>query len=208
MSQLIESILLKDGWFHNLLLHEERLNNTRQALFGLTDFIDLEDTLHEALEQYLDGKPESTLTGKTKCRVVYGEALESIEFIPYKQRSIKSLKVIYDDVVSYKYKFADRTKLDELFGLRDKCDDVIIVKNGFVSDCSSSNLLLFDGRKWITPGTPLLKGTQRQLLLNLETITSKLVKPEEIRYYKKARLVNAMMEFEDEVDVEISNIIQ
>lgn len=207
MSQLVESIMLKDGWFHNLLSHEERMNNARKAVFNCNDELELEDVLDESLAEYKKGKKESELKGKIKCRILYQENIESIEFEPYKPRTIKSLKVITDDTISYKYKTANRTCLNELFEQRGSCDDIIIVKNGFVTDSSAANILFFDGKRWVTPSTPLLKGTQRQLLLNLETITSKLIRPEDIQSFQKVRLVNAMLEFEDEVDVMVKDVV-
>ena len=62
-------------------------------------------------------------------------------------------------------KLRQRGKLNELFAKKGSCDDVIIVRNGLITDSSYANLIFFDGREWITPKVPLLEGTCRARLL-------------------------------------------
>jgi 4-amino-4-deoxychorismate lyase len=45
------------------------------------------------------------------------------------------------------------------------CDDIIIVRNGFVTDASYANLIFRKGDEWFTPATFLLAGTMRAFLL-------------------------------------------
>lgn len=44
----------------------------------------------------------------------------------------------------------DRTQLDELFSKRENCDEVIILKNGIVTDTSIANIAIFYENTWIT----------------------------------------------------------
>jgi 4-amino-4-deoxychorismate lyase len=207
MSQLVESILVKNGWFYNLDLHEERMNSAMAKVYHTTEFVELEDLLYSKLTQWMETQGEDLITGKVKCRVLYEREVIDVEFAPYVMRSIKSLKVVYDDSIDYAIKTADRSALNKLYEQRGDCDDILIIKNGLVSDAWAANVLLFDGKEWFTPRTPLLEGTKRRLLLNLEMIKETDISVEDIKTYQKIRLVNAMIDFEDEVDVEISNVI-
>lgn len=144
--------------------------------------------------------------GKYKCRVLYKKQIESVEFIPYEIKSIQSLKVVYDHTIEYPHKFEDRSKIQSLFEQRQYCDDVLIVKNGFVTDASYSNIIFFDGHRWITPDTPLLRGTMRQFLLDTAEIKQEPVTVQDIPSFKTFRLINAMLGF-DGPEIEVSRIV-
>ena len=111
-----------------------------------------------------------------------------------------------DDEINYSHKYFDRSRLEKLFFQKGNCDDILILKNGFITDTFFANILLYNGNEWLTPSNPLLKGTQRQFLLETEKVITADIRPSDLKNFKKARLVNAMMRFEDEVDVSLSNI--
>ena len=144
--------------------------------------------------------------GLYKCRVVYGKQLESIEFLPYEPRKIENLKVVYDNAIEYSNKYEDRAAIDTLFSQRQYCDDVLIVKNGSVTDASFSNIIFFDGYKWITSNTPLLKGTMRQFLLEAAEIKEQPITIQDIPSFKSFRLINSMLGF-DGPEIEVSKIV-
>ena len=141
--------------------------------------------------------PESQQTGLFKIRVIYGQTIEKIEIEPYQLRSIKSLKVVHHENIDYHLKYTNRQILQELFAQRGDCDDIIIIKNGMVTDSFAANLLFYDGQGWVTPANPLLKGTQRQYLLDWGIISEKEIMEEDIRSFQKVGLINAMIEFEE-----------
>ena len=85
-------------------------------------------------------------------------------------------------------------------------DDIIIVKNGLITDSSFANLLFFNGLQWLTPAQPLLKGTQRAKLLEQEQVITAEIRTADLSNFIKVRLVNAMLRFEDEVDILIDSI--
>jgi 4-amino-4-deoxychorismate lyase len=59
---------------------------------------------------------------------------------------------------------------------------------------------------WVTPWSALLKGTQRQKLLDQNIIQEDDIRLEDIRTFQSFKLINAMFEFDgDEIDV--SNIV-
>ena len=68
--------------------------------------------------------------------------------------------------------------------------------------------LFFNGKHWITPEKPLLQGTQRAFLLEKEIIKTANIRVEDLVNFENARLINAMIRFEDEVDIDIKNIIK
>ena len=188
MSPLVESIKLKDGIVYNLAYHQDRLNRSLHELFTKAAAIDLAKELADIRLNY---------SGLCKVRVVYGPAVEKIEVESYTYRSVNSLKVVYHNDIDYHLKFTDRQLLNSLYSQRESCDDIIIVKNGLVTDAFTANLLFFDGHQWITPNSPLLKGTKRQLLLDTGLITEKQVTVDALASFHKVGLINAMIDFDE-----------
>lgn len=197
MSRLVESIKLLDGKFVNLFYHEQRMMHSLRSLFGRHESIDL--------EKYLTSKPFPR-KGLYKCRLVYDHQTMETVFDPYQARQIRTLKTVEDDGVQYEFKFADRTGIDRLFNRRAHCDDVLIVRNGLVTDSSFANIVFRKGGDWYTPGSPLLKGTARQRLLEEGKIKAWEISKGDIRSFETFRLINAMLEFESP-EIEVSNIV-
>jgi 4-amino-4-deoxychorismate lyase len=196
--RLIETIRFEDGRFENLAFHQKRMNESRKALFGCTDQIDLYELLHQ--------RTFDERKGLQKCRIKYAEEILEVAFSPYVLPSIKSLKVILDNNIDYSFKYDDRSALNQLFSRRNGCDDILIVKNGLVTDSSYANVLFFNGKDWLTPAKPLLNGTQRARLLSDELIKTAEIRLEDMRYFQKLRLINAMIRFEDQIDIPIKKI--
>jgi len=188
MCQLVETLKLKDGVVQNLECHQNRMNRAMNELFPNEPKIDLEAVIPV---------PEHCKSGVFKVRVVYGSVIEKIEIEPYIFRTIESLKVVHHESVDYHLKYTNRQVLQDLFAQRGLCDDIIIVKNGLVTDSFAANLLFFDGKKWFTPTTPLLKGTKRQMLIDQKIISEKEILEEDIRSYQKVGLINAMIDLEE-----------
>ncbi len=62
-------------------------------------------------------------------------------------------------------------------------------------------------RNWYTPANPLLKGTKREYYIDHKMILQRDIKVTDLRMFKKARLINAMLDLEDGADILIDNII-
>ena len=60
-------------------------------------------------------------------------------------------RLIEDNKISYSYKYTTRGSLNELLTKRERYDEILIVKKGFITDTSYSNIIFFDGIKWLTP---------------------------------------------------------
>ena len=89
-------------------------------------------------------------------------------------------------------KYADRCLINTLFAQRGSCDEIIIIKNGKVTDCSIGNLIFRQGEKWYTPDTPLLLGTQREKLLQEGKIQERTIFQEDIVNFDEIKIINAM----------------
>lgn len=197
MSLFIETIRLTDGRLSGLRFHNRRLNETRKIHFGS----ELEWDLAQLIEI-----PEETKNDLYKCRVVYGENLEKIEFELYHPKIVQSLKLIEGDKIDYAFKYQNRTQLNTLFAQRGMADDVLIVKNGNITDTSYANIAFWEGKEWHTPQTPLLAGTKRAQLLEEGVIVPKKIRAQDLPKYAYARVLNAMLDFETTPNILIENI--
>jgi 4-amino-4-deoxychorismate lyase len=196
MFQLVESICLRNGKLQNMSFHNQRFNRTRKELFGMEEPANLEDLIQ--IPKYLKDMVY-------KCRIVYSELIYSIEFIPYITRKIKNLQLIRDDTISYSFKYLDREYIDAL-KTHASADDILIVKSGFITDTSFSNIVFFDGSQWLTPTTFLLNGTMRQYLLSVGKIQEDEIKESDLKRFIYARPINAMLDFDTTVWISIANI--
>ena len=197
MKQFVETIKIKDGKVLNLLCHQERMNRTIAHFFPTNEYPLLSSILHPT--------PDMTFH---KARVVYGEhGIEDIQYSPYAMRAIHSLKLIIDDTIDYTYKSTDRSALNRLVAQKGECDDILIVKDGLLTDTSFTNIALWDGSHWLTPRTPLLKGTKRALLLNKGTIREVDLTIDDLCRCKRISLINAMIDL-GEIELESSAIFQ
>ena len=131
-----------------------------------------------------------------KCKVIFNDdEVEDVIYDEYKKREIKSFKIIYDDNIEYSKKYLNREQLDRLFEQKGISDEIIIIKDGFVTDTTIANIAIYDGINWVTPKKPLLNGTTRERHLKLENIFEKDITLEELKSAKKIALMNAMIDF-------------
>lgn len=199
MCLLIESVKIIDGRACNLEYHNRRMNEAREDLFELSEPIDLKDYIKV---------PEWAGQGLYKCRILYSHGLENIEFIRYQRRSVKALKLVDADHVDYRYKYADRSELNALFERREDCDDILIIKNGRVTDTFYGNIIFFDGEQWVTPLQPLLKGTQRQKLLDDQRIVTGEIRKQDISRFSCFKVINALNEFHNSPALAVQHIMK
>ena len=197
MSRCIESIRLIDGRFENLHYHEQRMRRTLHSLFQSDEKIGLERFLTET---------DCPLTGLYKCRVVYDRFSREVKYALYEPKVIAQIKVVYDNNISYPFKFEDRAHINRLFDLRGECDDVLIVRGGAVADCSFSNIIFRKGQQWFTPESPLLEGTMRQRLIDQNKIRAIEIQADDIRSFDAFKLINAMLQFNGP-EIEVSQIV-
>jgi len=197
MSRLIESIKVYNKKLYSIEYHNVRMNNSRAELFNSKDKIDF-------LKVIL--LPNDLSNELYKCRVIYSEEIISVDFQIYKKRKVDYLKVVYDDEITYSHKFEDRTKFEK--HLREsKADEILIIKNGFVTDTGFSNIVFSDGTKYFTPSTPLLKGTKREKLIEEGIIQEEEIRLMGIGKFKFVYLVNALLDISEADKIPIEKII-
>ena len=185
MSQLVETIRILNGRVYNIDKHNNRFNKSRASLYNIYKPIDL--------RKYIE-VPSNYKKGLVKCRILYDQNIESIEFHHYKPQSINSLKCVPSDI-EYNFKWTDRKLLKQLLLKKGTCDDILIIKNQKVTDTYIANTAFFKGGKWYTPAQPLLKGSQRARLLEKERILEKDILYTDLNRYAKVAIFNAMLPF-------------
>jgi len=197
MSLLFETIRIQNGEFQNLSFHKARVENSRKEIFNACEPINLQERILI---------PGYCRSGVFKCKILYDVDVKSIAFETYAIRRIGSLKLIEDNAILYNYKFVDRTKIDRHIANKGNYDDILIVKNGLVTDTSYANIVFFDGKNWITSSAPLLQGTMRSYLLKNGLIAESKISPDDLRNYTKARLINAMLPLDAGTDIPVQDI--
>ena len=133
--------------------------------------------------------------GIYRAKVIYDQngELVSVEYFPYKMRDFYEFKLI-NISFSYDKKYLDRSHIEKA---KNGFDEIIMMKNSLITDTSIANLAIFDESLglWLTPKTPLLKGTSRQRLLQNGFLTPKDISKNELLNAKKIALMNAMIGF-------------
>lgn len=177
--QFVETIKIKNGKALALPYHQARMERTIRRFFPALASEEIKLSSHGI------------------------QGVEAIEYAPYKMKEIHSLKVVEDNNIDYTYKSTDRSALNALVAQKDDCDEIIIVKNGLITDTSFTNLALFDGNRWLTPKHPLLQGTKRAQLLEAGIIQETDLTLEDLRKAEKVSLFNAMIDFGEREVTEI-----
>lgn len=185
--RFIETIKIENGIAQNLDLHSERASKTCFRHFGLRTVFPFDTIINEFINSHNEGI--------YKLRIIYTSKIEHFTIKPYQPKIVKSLKIIEGGNLDYSFKYEDRSELEKLLSLRGECDDIIIIKNGFVTDTSYSNLVFSDGEHFFTPSSFLLNGIKRQQLLRDGKIKEKEIKMEDIKKYTSVFMINSMLDF-------------
>ena len=186
MSQLIESIKILDNQIYRFTYHKKRMSRSCAEIYDTSMPFDFSQILNEIplLEK-----------GLFKLRLLYDDKELEHEFIPYQMKNIESLKIVESDTINYAHKFSDRSELNDLYDKKKNADDILIVKNGKLTDTFHCNISLHKDGVWYTPVSPLLKGTQRQYLIDQNLIVTKNISIDTLLEYDEICLFNAMIEF-------------
>ena len=186
MSQFIESIRIHKGIAENLALHQKRVNKTLRQKAG--EGLNLNKLLQEL---------QIPKNGLFKWRLEYTkDKIKQNQLIPYTSKTVKRIKLVEAPDLKYALKYSDRNSFEKLL-TQSNADDIIITQKGFITDASYSNLFFWDGQQWVTPSTPLLYGTQREIILKKNLATEKQIHLNNLSNYTHFKRVNAMMKWED-----------
>ena len=177
-TQFFETIKCFEGEVFHLHYHKKRIAST------IGQNINLEEYIYPPDDSYL------------RCKVIYDyNGIESIDYYPYTPKNTQSFQVINNDSLIYNKKFLDRSVLDRIFELKNGADDIIICKNGLLSDTSIANIACKINGNWYTPKTPLLYGTTRKRYLDNGILQEKDISIEQIDAIEEFALLNAMIDF-------------
>lgn len=187
MSLLFETILIKNAEAANLYFHEKRFNLARKHFWNadplkLSDFIPLNDIDQKNL---------------CRCRIDYSKEIEKVTIDPYTPKTIAALQIVLLNDIDYSFKYNDRRIFDELSKLKGSADDILIIKNGLAADTSIANIVFNSGDKYYTPNSPLLKGTQRDFLINSGIIEEAEIRIEDIKTFSAWQHINALNPFDE-----------
>ncbi|SUT88193.1 Branched-chain amino acid aminotransferase/4-amino-4-deoxychorismate lyase [[Actinobacillus] rossii] len=184
---LFETLCIEQQQIKNCAYHQQRYERTLYQFYGesAVKIYDLFEIIHLQPE-FLN------LTSLTRCRIDYNATTFQIQFFPYQRCKITTFQPVICDEIDYSLKFSDRTLLSHLLEQRGDCDEIIIIKQGKVTDCSIGNLVFRQGEQWFTPDSPLLIGSQRTYLLDTGKIKEKTIFAEDIAQFDEIRVINAM----------------
>lgn len=191
MKSCLETLPIRHAQLPDLRDHQTRMDYARQKIYGLTEPLLLENAIQ--LPDWL--APDVAY----KCRVTYGAQIQKIEFEPYLPRPVHTLKLVQANHLDYAHKYADRTAINHLFAQRGPADDVLMLRNGLLTDTSYANVALYDGTSWYTPARPMLPGTQRARLLREGILHPANIRPADLPDFQYMRLINAMLVWEGEL---------
>ncbi len=196
MSLLFETICVRDGVLQNLDYHNERFNRSRKELFGANRHIDLRSFVCIA---------PASRNGIYKCKLVFDKKIQDIIIEPYTPKLIERLYCVEANNIDYSYKYLDRSILDNLKKdlINPAQEDIMIVRNGEITDSSYANLVFWNGSKWLTPEKPLLAGTKRAKLLSENRIFAQKIQLNDLQKFSKLMLINAMLDFDENRALEI-----
>lgn len=199
MYPLFETLCIDNGHIRNVEWHCRRFETSYSSLYRHCPTYSLLDNTHI---------PSEYCKGRFRLRISYNESSTKTEIESYITKDITRLKVwVVAPSFDYSLKYTDRSVLNYLFSQRGDCDDVLIIKDGMVTDTSVCNIVFFDGQKWITPSTPLLCGTARARLLADGTIEERPVAESDIHKFEAFRLINALRHFDTVATTTTDNII-
>ncbi len=188
-----ETIKIKNGKLQNLKYHQQRVNSTREFL-GFKNQLDLNTLPIERLNGVL--------------RVDYAENILSVTYRDLKEREFREFVVVKSDI-EYGYKYANR---DELDSLKVAEREIIIVKNGLLTDTTIANIALHVEDVWLTPKTALLRGTTRERLIDSGFLKCEDLTIKDLKKSKNFAIMNALIDFKvikrANIDLGFNTVIQ
>lgn len=192
---LFETLLVLNGQVQNLSYHQQRFEQAVRELFGIRPNFALAEILVV---------PAEFQQGKVRCRIDYNAENFTIKFAPHTPKKIEYFRCIEVKNWDYHLKFSNRTQFDSLDILPN--EEVIIINNGKISDCSVGNLLFLKQGIWYSPQDYLLKGTQLTKLLMQKKVKPAQITRQDLSRYEKVMLINALNPFDEQRALPCSQI--
>lgn len=194
-SQLFETFCIMDEQVLRWPFHLARM---KAACLQL-GWHDWSEDMHHALNEACKALPRSSKRQRIKGRCVYNHSgIVELTFSPYTPRQVRRLRSVAADALDYSLKTTDRTAINQCFSQKEDCDDVVILREGLLTDTSIANIALWHTAKqqWLTPEHPLLRGTHRAALLRNGTIfLDAHLTTERLSEFSHLRLFNALLQW-------------
>jgi 4-amino-4-deoxychorismate lyase len=187
MFPLFETIAVEHSEPLLLQYHQQRMDDSFLRLFYQENPFQLSQLFRS---QNISSK------GLLKWKVEYDSQNIISSVVGYSPRMIQRVKFVeINPDFDYSMKFSNRDYFDMLKNENPGYDELILLKNGQLTDSTFSNIVLeaiSDGKLY-TPSAPLLKGTQRQYLLDTGSITPIPISIRQLTRFNKIYLINAML---------------
>lgn len=196
MYPFFETIRYKNGVLENCNYHQNRINRTFNELGVKTNIRLNEIRLKENFDQ--------NIVYKIKFLYNLEGAYQMIQKV-YKIKAINTICICKIKDAKYPYKYTNRDWLNDALQ-NAGTDEIIMVQNKLIKDANYANIVFFDGSQWHTPANPLLLGTHRARLIEEKKINEKVILLTDLSNYKKVKLINAMMTWEESPEIEIGKI--
>lgn len=174
-----ETIKVENGKLLQLDYHQKRMNYTRK-FFGFNDILELNKQTYNLPQK-----------GIYRLRIDYEKDIKSFTCKEFTCREFKEFKIVESDI-DYDYKYAQREILD---ALKKDEKETIIVKNGLITDTTIANIAIKSNGVWLTPKTPILKGTTRERLLDSGFLKCENLSIEDLKNAQNFAIMNALIGF-------------
>lgn len=185
MCHWFETIKIENGLAVNLEWHQKRVDST---------LLDHGITPHFKLQDFFNAIGLSA-EGIHRLKIVYNQKIVDHSILNYVPGTLDTLKVVEDNHLTYSYKDTDRRRLEFLKSCREDCDDVLIIKNGQVTDISYANIVFCSEKGFFSPVKPLLRGTQISLLAQQRIVHLREIRPSDFHHFTGWVPVNALLGF-------------
>ena len=186
---LFETLCIEKGQVQNLALHQQRYENSLREFYAGQpyDIFSIAKILQK--NTALWANLQSTII---RCRIDYNATQYHLQCFPYQRKNYQRFQPVICDDIDYHLKYSDRAIFNELLKQKGDYDEIIIVKQGKITDCTIGNLILRQGSQWFTPDSPLLIGTQRSKLLQERKIIERKILLSDLPLFEEIRLINAL----------------
>jgi len=186
---LFETICIEQGMVRNITLHQQRYEKSLSLFYSGTAV-----KIHDLWQIIAENSQFYTALDNPliRCRIAYNHQHYAVQFFPYQRKIYRYFQPVICDDIDYSLKYQDRSLLNQLVKQKGQADEIMIIKKGHVTDCSIGNLVFRQGKDWFTPNTPLLKGTQREFLLQQGRLQEIPILAEDVHQFDEIRLINAM----------------
>lgn len=204
MFHFYENIAFINGNCPLLDFHEQRFMATQLIYFG--------DVIAPSLRVLLEMNMPNNLQRNQvyNFHISYGNDEILTSFFIYKYKKIRSLQLLIANNLSYGFKNEDRSDLDNLRNTHLtnlENQDILIVKNGLITDTAYCNVAFEKMGKWFTPKLPLLSGIRRMELLQNGIIHEADITLKNINNFSKIKIFNSLVNWDIAQELPIKSIL-